>query len=227
MDSFQGSGSEIMDGVRICVALAPLALYLLFIAGLNLLRRPVLVTGTRDIAALGFGLAGMLLVGPIELLHPQSAVNQLGSYIWVLSIGLYSLGLALWILFARPRLTVYNISVEQLRPLLATAIEALDPQYRWAGTCLSLPTLNVQLHLESNALMRNVSLVANGDRQSPAGWRQLELALAQQLVPARARPNVWGPSLSLAALTMVVVIAWYAPLNHHLVIAAIRDMLPF
>ena len=119
----------------------------------------------------------MLLVGPIELLHPQSAVNQSGPDIWVLLIGLYSLGLALWILFARPRLTIYNISIEQLRPLLATSIEGLDPQYRWAGTCLSLPNLNVQLHLESNALMRNVSLVANGDRQSPAGWRQLELAL--------------------------------------------------
>jgi len=216
-----------MDGVRICIALAPLALYLLLLAGLNLLRRPVLVTGTRDIAALGFGISGMLLVGPIELLHPQSAVNQLGTYIWVLSVGLYSLGLALWILFSRPRLTVYNISIEQLRPLLATAIESVDSQYRWAGTCLSLPNVDVQLHLESNALMRNVSLVANGDRQSPAGWRQLELALAQQLVPAPARPNVWGPGLSLAALSMVGVIAWYAPLNHHLVIAALRDMLPF
>jgi hypothetical protein len=216
-----------MDGVRISVALAPLALYLLLVAGLNLLRRPVLVTGTRDIAALGFGISGLLLVGPIELLHPQSTVNQLGPYIWVLSVGLYSLGLALWILFARPRLTVYNISVEQLRPMLAAAIEGLDSQYRWAGTCLSLPNLDVQLHLESNGLMRNVSLVANGDRQSPAGWRQLELALARQLAPAQARPNVWGPSLSLAALTMVGVIAWYAPVNHHLVIAALRDMLPF
>ncbi|HEY4312353.1 MAG TPA: hypothetical protein VGN12_23090 [Pirellulales bacterium] len=216
-----------MDGVRICIALAPLALYLLLLAGLNLLRRPVLVTGTRDIAALGFGIAGMLLVGPIELLHPQSAINQLGTYIWVLSVGLYSLGLALWILFSRPRLTVYNISIEQLRPLLATAIDSVDSQYRWAGTCLSLPNADVQLHLESNSLMRNVSLVANGDRQSPAGWRQLELALAQQLVPARARLNVWGPGLSMAALSMVAVIAWYAPLNHHLVIAALRDMLPF
>jgi hypothetical protein len=216
-----------MDGVRICVALAPLALYLLLVAGLNLLRRPVLVTGTRDIAALGFGISGMLFVGPIELLHPQSAVNQLGPYIWVLSVGLYALALALWILFSRPRLTIYNMSIEQLRPLLATAIEGLDPQYRWAGTCLSLPNLNVQLHLESNSLMRNVSLVANGDRQNPAGWHQLERSLAQQLVPAPARPNVWGPGLSLAALSMVAIIAWYAPLNHHLVIAALRDMLPF
>ncbi len=216
-----------MDGIRICVALAPLAIYLLLLAALNLSRRPILVNGARDIAALGFGISGMLLVGPIELLHPQSAVNQLGLYIWVLSLGLYSLALALAILFSRPRLTVYNISVEQLRPLLATAIEELDPQYRWAGTCLSLPNLNVQLHLESNALMRNVSLIANGDRQSPAGWQQLERALGAQLAPARAPLNVWGPGLSLAALSMAAVVAWYAPLNHHVVIAALRDMLPF
>ena len=75
-------------------------MYLLWLAVLNLLRRPVLVTGVLDIAALGFGIAGMMLVGPIELLHPQTAINQLGAYIWVLSIGLYSLALALWILFA-------------------------------------------------------------------------------------------------------------------------------
>lgn len=216
-----------MDGVRICIALAPLALYLLLLAALNLLRRPVLMTGVRDIAALGFGVSGMMLVGPIELLHPQSAVNQLGTYIWVLSAGLYALGLALVILLSRPRLVVYNISADELRPLLATSIEGLDSQYRWAGTCLSLPNLNVQLHLESNALMRNVSLVANGDQHNPAGWRQLELALAEQLSATRVRPNLWGPGLSLAALSMVAVIAWYAPVNHHLVIAALRDMLPF
>jgi hypothetical protein len=216
-----------MDGVRICVALAPLAIYLLWLAYLNLLRRPVLVNGVRDIAALGLGISGMMLVGPIELLHPQTAVNQLGSYIWVLSVGMYSLALALVILFSRPRLVVYNVSIEELRPLLAASLDRLDPQHRWAGTCLALPALNVQLHLESNALMRNVSLVANGDRQDPAGWRQLERALVQQLPVARVRPNVWGPSLSLAALLMVAVIAWYAPLNHHLVIAALRDMLPF
>ena len=216
-----------MDGVRICVALCALAIYLLWLAYLNLLRRPVLVNGVRDIAALGFGISGMMLVGPIELLHPQTAINQLGSYIWVLSVGMYSLALALVILFSRPRLVVYNVSIEELRPLLAATLEGLDPQHRWAGTCLALPNLNVQLHLESNALMRNVSLVANGDRQDPAGWRQLERALAQQLPVARVRPNVWGPGLSLAALSMVAVIAWYAPLNHHLVIAALRDMLPF
>lgn len=216
-----------MDGVRICVALAPLALYLLWLAMLNLLRRPVLVNGVRDVGALGLGISGMMLVGPVELLHPQTAVNQLGLYIWVLSVGLYSLGLALVILLSRPRLVIYNLSIEELRPMLAAALEGLDPQQRWAGTCLSLPNLNVQLHLESNGLMRNVSLVANGDRQDPAGWRQLELALTRQLNTVRVRPNVWGPGLSLAALSIVAVIAWFAPLDRHLDIAALRDMLPF
>lgn len=216
-----------MDGVRIGVALAPLALYLLFLAVLNLLRRPVLMTGARDIAALGFGVSGLMLVGPIELLHPQSAVNQLGPYIWVLSVSLYTLLLSLVILLGRPRLVVYNISVEELRPMLAHVIEHLDPQHRWAGTSLSLPKLNVQLHLETNALMRNVSLVANGDHQSHTGWRQLELALAQQLAPARVSPNAWGLSLSLAALTMAAVVAWIAPFNHQTILAALRDMLPF
>ncbi len=215
-----------MDGVRICIALAPLALYLLLLAGLNLLRRPVLVTGTRDIAALGFGIAGMLLVGPIELLHPQTAVNQLGPYIWVLSIGLYSLGLALWILFARPRLTIYNISIEQLRPLLATSIEGLDPQYRWAGTCLSLPNLNVQLHLESNALSEMF-------RWSPmATGRARRLAAARTGLSAATRPGASptervGPKLVVGSAVDGRGDCLVRTLNHHLVIAALREMLPF
>jgi hypothetical protein len=216
-----------MDGVRICVALAPLALYLAFIASLNLRRRPAMLSGGWDWTALGFGLSGMVLVGPIELLHPYAAVNILGLYIWVLSVAFYVLLVSLVVLMSKPRLTVYNISVEELRPLLAQVIDGLDPQHRWAGSCLSLPNLNVQLFLETNTLMRNVALVAAGDRQCHMGWRQLERALSQQLTPVRARVNVWGVGLSMAALTIAAVTAWFAQQNHQMIVATFREILPF
>jgi len=186
-----------------------------------------MLSGAWEWAALGFGLSGMFLVGPIELLHPYAAVNILGMYIWVLSVAFYALLVSLVILMARPRLTIYNISVEELRPLLAQVIDGLDPQPRWAGASLFLPNLGVQLFLESNALLRNVSLVAGGDRQSHTGWRQLERALGQQMTPSRARVNIWGVGLSLAAVTVAAVTAWFAEQNHQLIVATLREILPF
>ena len=39
-----------MDPFRLCVALGPVAIYLLLVGTLNLFRRPFLVSGTRDAA---------------------------------------------------------------------------------------------------------------------------------------------------------------------------------
>jgi len=214
-----------VDGLRLCVALGPLALYLLVLGVVNLSRRPLLITGARDNAALGIGVSGMLLVGPVELLHPQAAVNELGWYIWVLSISMYALALSLVVLLSRPRLTIYNISLEELRPLLAEAIEPLDSEHRWAGSSLSLPKLSVQLHVDCNQLMRNVSLVAVGDQQSYTGWRQLEKALSARLAPARVAPNVWGLTLSLSAVLMVAAMAIQMTVHGRQMADALRDML--
>ncbi|MEX2561248.1 MAG: hypothetical protein WD403_15100, partial [Pirellulales bacterium] len=137
-----------MDSFRLCVALGPLAIYLLLLGAINLSRRPFLVTGGRDLAALGVAVSGMMLVGPIELLLPEDAVNLYRAYVWLLAIVMYSLCLSLAVLVSRPRLTIYNMTVDELRPVLAGAIDVLDPDARWAGSSLSLPRLHVELHLE-------------------------------------------------------------------------------
>jgi len=214
-----------VDGLRLCVALGPLALYLLVLGAVNLSRRPLMISGARDNAALGIGVSGMLLVGPIELLHPQTAVNELGWYIWVLSISVYALALSLVVLLSHPRLTIYNISLEEFRPLLAEVIDSLDSEHRWAGSSLSLPKLSVQLHVDCNQLMRNVSLVAVGDQQSYAGWRHLESALARRLAPARVAPNVWGLTLALSAVLLIAAMSLQITRHGGEMAAALRDML--
>ena len=55
------------------------------------------------------------------------------------------------LLVLRPRLVIYNISVDQLRPILAELVEQLDSEARWAGDSLALPALGVQLHLDNTA----------------------------------------------------------------------------
>lgn len=214
-----------MDSFRLCVALGPLAIYLLLLAVINLSRRPFLVSGARDLAALGVGVSGLMLIGPIELLLPDDAISHYQRYVWLLLITMYSLCLSLAVLLSRPRLTVYNFTADELRPVLAETIDKLDPEARWAGGSLSLPRLHVELHLETNATLRNVSLVATGDEQSYSGWRQLELALAARLSPAEAAPNPFGALLALAAAAMFLAMGWQLVLYPNEVTQGFSEMM--
>ncbi len=214
-----------MDSFRLCLALGPLAVYLLLLGMINLSRRPLLVTGGRDLAALGVGVSGLILVGPVELLLPEDAINAYQKYVWLLLVVMYSLCVSLAALLSRPRLTIYNMSAEQLRPVLAEAINGLDQDARWAGSSLVLPRVHVELHLEPNPVMRNVSLVASGDEQSYAGWRQLEAALADKLKPAESPSNPWGMALALVSLLMIGVMGWQMVQNPQAITQGFRDMM--
>jgi hypothetical protein len=203
----------LLDPFRLCVALGPVVIYLFLLAAINLFRRPLLVSGSRDAAALGLAVSGLVLVGPVDLFLPVSASIAFGPFVWVFVIGLYALALALMLLLMRPRLVVYNVSAQELRPILANLAAGLDAEPRWAGNALALPNLEVQLHLESGHGMRTVSLIATGGRQSHQGWRRLEKALAGELPAVQVG---WNPH----AVTLLAVAAILSAL---LLTAVFRD----
>lgn len=192
-----------VDPFRLAIALVPLAAYLLLLALVNLRRRPFATSGGSDLAALGLALSGLAFVGPLELFRPEAATTEFGNYIWPILLGFYWLWVLLAVLLARPRLVVYNVSMEELRSVLAEAASRIDASSRWAGNSLSLPTLGVQLHLESFDLMRNVSLVASGSRQNLDGWRHLARELVTSLRPVRVKPNPRGVGFLLVALLLM------------------------
>src|SRR4051812_900174 len=111
-----------MDPVPLAIAAVPMAIYLLWLGVINLRRTPRVVSGTREIAALALAVTGLLVVGPINLLLPQGAVVRLGLLVWPLLITFYALCVVLCMLVARPRLVVYNISLDQLRPVLEQSL---------------------------------------------------------------------------------------------------------
>lgn len=203
-----GAGLRIVSPYPLAmgVALGPLAIYLLAIGTINLARRPVVVSGTRDTAALGLAALGVVMIGPAELLVPLTASIRLGGFVWVLLVCVYMLGLVLVLLMLRPRLVIYNISIEELRPVLAEVVRDLDPEARWAQDSLALPRLGVQLHLEALALWRNVSLVSSGPLQNPQGWRRLELALAAALARLEVPRNLRAVGLVSAGLMILAVL---------------------
>src|SRR3972149_6873733 len=154
--------AAIIDPFRIILALGPVGIYLLVLGAVNLSRRPLLVTNGRDAAALALALTGMLIVGPFELFLPQATVVRYGPYVWVMVLAFYFLCVTMGILMLRPRLVIYNISVDKLRPILADAVARLDNDARWAGDSLVLPNLGVQLSIDNFPPMRNVLLKSVG-----------------------------------------------------------------
>lgn len=195
-----------MDPFRLCMALGPVAIYVLLLGTINLSRRPFLVTGTRDAATLALALSGLLIVGPIELFFPTGLAVRFGPYSWVIMAGMFVAGLVPVLLLVRPRLVIYNISMDRLRPILAELVPQLDPDARWAGDSLALPRLGVQLHVDYTSSMRNVSLSALGSEQNHAGWRLLEQRLGESLSNAKFERNPRGISLIVFGLLILWVL---------------------
>ena len=191
-----------IDSFRLCLALGPVAVYLLLVGALNVFRRPFLVSGTRDTAALGLCLSGLVIVGPVELFVPMAAILTFKQYVWIFLISLYGLSLVLVLLMSRPRLVIYNVTLADVRPPLADVATQLDDDARWAGDSLVLPNLGVRLHVDFSPAMRNVSLVSSGPEQDHAGWRRLEQALGSALLRLEVPRNPRGISLITAGMLL-------------------------
>lgn len=193
------------DPFRLSIALVPIAAYLALLALVNIRRRPFLTTGGSDLATLGAACSGLVLVGPIELFRPQAASAQFGGYVWLFLLAFYWLWVWLAVLLSRPRLVVYNVSSEELRPLLSEVARTIDPMARWTGDSLFLPSLHLHLHMEPFEAMRNVSLVASGRNQSIEGWKRLSEGLRGELANLRVSRNPRSVGLMLVALSLMAI----------------------
>jgi hypothetical protein len=200
-----------MEPFHQCLALGPVAIYLVLLGAIGLFRRPVVVSGGRDAAALALAVSGMVVVGPLSLFFPESIAAHMGPsgtrYVWLLLIVLCVLVLVFVLLNLRPRLVIYNIAANQLRPILAEIVERLDPEARWAGDGIFLPGLGVQLHLDGVGWMRNVSLVSSGPKQDYQGWSRLQAELTAAL---RGVDAPWSMGALLLFCAGNVLVIWLA-----------------
>jgi hypothetical protein len=178
-------------------------MYLLLLGTVNLSRRPLLVSGLRDVATLALAVSGLVIIGPMELFFPFEAAIRFGPHVWVLLLVLYAMCVSLILLLLRPRLVIYNISADQLRPILAELVDHLDPGARWAGDSLVLPGLGVQLYVDHFAGLRCASLISAGRNQNPQGWRRLETKLGDALAREEVSRNFRGLSLLSVAFLII------------------------
>jgi hypothetical protein len=203
----------LLDPFQLCLALGPVVIYLLLLAAINVLRRPLLVTGSRDLGALGLTLAGMVVIGPMQLFLPASTFIDFRSATWVLLVLLYLLVLFLCLLTTRPRLVIYNIAVDELRPVLSNVVAELDSEPRWAGDSVAMPNLGIQFHLEIAGSLRNISLISIGSQFDAAGWRRLERSLRTALAEVQVRRNPHAASLLGAAAMLGTVLLFHIASN--------------
>jgi hypothetical protein len=214
-----------MDPLHFCIAVAPLAVYALMLAILNLSGRPFVTTGARDIAALGIGVSGLVVAGPMELFFPEGAAARFGPWVWLLLIVFYGLCISLTVLLMRPRLVVYNITIEQLRPMLTDVAMKADPSSRWTGDALIIPKLGVHVQVESLGVFRNVQLTSCGTRQNFDGWASLEKSLKAEIQDVKVGPNVLGIFLVGVSAVLTLVSGAWMVLDKTAVAQALSDML--
>jgi len=214
-----------MDPLHLCIALGPVAIYFLLLGTINLSRRPFVTSGARDAAALGIAIGGFVVAGPMELFLPEAAAVRMGFWVWPTCISFYILCLSLAVLLMRPRIVIYNVTFEQLRPSLADIVLRLDSESRWAGDSLVMPNLGVQLTVESQGMMKNVQLAAAGAEQSFQGWRLLESELTSTLRSAKGTRNPYGMSLIMFGLLMAAAVIFWLSRDPQGVAEALNEML--
>ena len=216
-----------IDPLRLAIAIVPVAAYVLLLGLVNFRRRPFLTSGGCDLTALGISLSGLVFVGPMELFRPEAATRSFGNYIWLFLLLFYWLWLLLAVLLSRPRLVIYNISAEELHPVLAETAARIDSSARWAGNQLSLPRLGLQLHLDSLDMMRNVSLVSSGGRQNLDGWRRLARELGASLGFVKVRRNPRAVGFLLVALALMTATLTHLLMHPDAIVQAMNEVFAY
>lgn len=207
-----------MPSIPLWAAAIPLGCYLTLLGMAHLRRRPLAVSGAFDAACLAAGLSGLAVVGPLSFLEPVTGGTP-GGWLqggwmaagrWALMGALAVLVLALAILLSRPRLVVYNATVEQLRPAVAEVVLGLDPSSRWAGETVAMPGRGLQVHIDGGSPMRNVTLVALGQRPSPEGWSEFTRRLRSAVGLLRVSASPWGAPFLIVGIAILCCAAWSA-----------------
>jgi hypothetical protein len=197
--------NALFDSLPLGAAFLPLGIYLLALGWVHCRRRPLAIAGVWDGFFLGASLLGLVIVGPIALVRPAAGGS---SWSWPMLILGFCLVVALCVLVSRPRLIVYNITVEQIRPLVAEVATDLDPAARWAGETVALPTRGLQVHLDGDGSLRTVSLIGVGRRSAHEGWSEFSRRIRQASRRLRVRANPWWGAFVGCGALLVLLSTW-------------------
>ena len=195
------------DPFSVALALGPLAIYLIVIGCLQSARKPIVTTGAQDTAALGIGISGFLMVGPLVLFFPKMAYGMLGGIVWVMLIAFYLLTLLLIILTMRPRMVVYGLDASEIRTPMLRAAQSIDPEARLEGEQIWFPSVGCSIRLDMLTAADVPQIVPQSQQISPVFWRRLLKALRLELSLLENRSRARGAGLIFVGMLMIGMIA--------------------
>ena len=125
----------------------------------------------------------------------------------------------------RPGLVIYNLSLDEFREPFLRVVQSLDPNPQWAGNTLALPSLGIELHVESFPAMRNIKLSSVGDLQNLHGWRTLETTLASSLATLPVRSSPVGIGFMTLGILLAIGLLIGLSANHETLVQEIEDFI--
>lgn len=210
----------LLDRIPLWAAFVPLGAYLLMLGTFHLRRRPLVVSGGADWALLGAGVTGLVLVGPLALVQPA-----IGNTPWsaLLLVALFALLIAMGTLVSRPRLVIYNVTIDQVRPVVVDVVSRLDPSARWAGGTAALPARRLEVRIDGHGPTRTVSVVAAGERTGTDGWGEFCSRLRSGLRGLPVRSSPWAAAFLASGVLVLAVSGWFAAISLRSPAAAPHD----
>ncbi|QEF97697.1 hypothetical protein Mal15_17390 [Stieleria maiorica] len=216
-----------IEPIYLLIALLPLIAYLLLLGVIRISGRVLVTTGGRDIAALGFSVAGWVAIGPGELFFPKAAAGVFGGWVWLALATFYGLIVSLLALTARPRLVVYGRTPEQmLTPLLEAALE-LDSEASCDRETLQvyLPNLRVHLRASGHQAIDTTSIESFEPIAAAAFWGKLLGHLRDKAAATTAPAPRRGGTMIAVALAIGTLVVWRAVAERQQVVEGFREWL--
>ncbi|MCA9137443.1 MAG: hypothetical protein KDB00_11810 [Planctomycetales bacterium] len=209
------------------IALIPLIAYLLLLGLIRLSGRVLITTGGRDIAAVGFSVAGLIAIGPGELFFPKAAAGVFGPWVWLALATFYGLIVSLLSLTSRPRLVVYGRTPDQmLEPLLQASLE-LDPEATSDPETLQvlLPSLRVHLRAAGHRAIDSTSIESFEPIATTVFWEKLLGHLRDKSESTSAPTPRRGGMMLVIALGLAALVIWQAFTQRQQVVEGFREWL--
>ena len=183
--------------------------------------------GGRDIAALGFAIAGLIAVGPGELFFPKSAAGLFGPWVWLALIAFYALTVSLFALTSRPRLVVYGRTPDQMIDPLFEAAQEIDPDAICENDKREVYLPKHRLHLRvagysgiDSAYIESFQPVSNLDF-----WNRLLGHVRDKASQTPAPTPRRGAGMIVAALALATLVLWQGFHHHQQLVQGFRDWL--
>ena len=196
-----------MDFFSTRTALIPLSFYLFFLGIINLSQKTRVLTGRQDLIALSFGIAGLVIVGPLQIFLPPAGMIRFGNHVWYPVVVLY-LFCVLWLsMICRPRLVFYNLDSDGFSRIFERVTEREIWTVQRHGDVVQISELKIQFEILPAEAVKNITLRATRGEQSSAGWNALQKAIRDELLSHHTVPSAYG-WIYLACGIVVAAVGW-------------------